>query len=70
MSQPLLQVKDLTKHFPAKSGMMGKTGSVVKAVNGVSFDIDEVHRWTIRDGRAVAAHFSIDTAAMLAALAQ
>jgi ketosteroid isomerase-like protein len=37
---------------------------------GVPFDIDEVHRWTIRDGRAVAAHFSIDTAAMLAALTQ
>jgi hypothetical protein len=27
-----------------------------------------MHRWTIRDGRAVAAHFSIDTPAMLAAL--
>ena len=37
---------------------------------GVPFDIDEVHRWTIRDGRAVAAHFSIDTSAMLAALTQ
>jgi len=34
------------------------------------FDIAEVHRWTIRDGRAVAAHFSIDTPAMLAALGQ
>ena len=33
------------------------------------FDIPEVHRWTIRDGRAVAAHFSIDTPAMLEALA-
>lgn len=32
------------------------------------FDIDEVHRWTIRDGRAVAAHFAIDTPAMLRAL--
>ncbi len=34
----------------------------------VPFDIPEVHRWTIRDGRAVAAHFSIDTEAMLRAL--
>ena len=36
---------------------------------GTPFDIPEVHRWTIRDGRAVAAHFSIDTPAMLRALA-
>ena len=37
--------------------------------HGTPFDIPEVHRWKIRDGKAVAAHFSIDTAAMLAALA-
>ena len=36
---------------------------------GTPFDIPEVHRWTIRDGKAVAAHFSIDTPTMLAALA-
>lgn len=36
---------------------------------GTPFDIAEVHRWTIRDGRAVAAHFAIDTPAMLRALA-
>jgi ketosteroid isomerase-like protein len=35
---------------------------------GTAFDIAEVHRWTIRDGRAVRGHFSIDTAAMLEAL--
>ena len=33
------------------------------------FDVAEVHRWTIRDGKAVSAHFAIDTAAMLVALA-
>ena len=33
-----------------------------------SFDIAEVHRWTIRDGQATAAHFSIDTEAMLRAI--
>lgn len=32
------------------------------------FEVDEVHRWTVRDGRAVAAHFSIDTPTMLRAL--
>lgn len=48
---------------------MGHTRGTVVAT-GVPFDIAEVHRWTIRDGRAVAAHFSIDTPAMLRALAQ
>lgn len=33
------------------------------------FDIAEVHRWTIHLGKAIAAHFSIDTPAMLEALA-
>jgi uncharacterized protein len=47
---------------------IGRTrGNVV--ATGVPFDIAEVHRWTVRDGRAVAAHFSIDTPAMLSALA-
>lgn len=36
---------------------------------GRTFDIAEVHRWTISEGRAVLAHFSIDTPAMLRALA-
>ena len=46
---------------------VGRTAGTTIAT-GTPFDIDEVHRWTIRDGRAVAAHFSIDTPAMLAAL--
>jgi hypothetical protein len=46
----------------------GRTRGTVRAT-GAAFDIPEVHRWTIRDGRAIAAHFAIDTAAMLAALA-
>lgn len=46
---------------------VGRTaGTTVET--GTPFDIAEVHRWTIRDGRVVAAHFSIDTPAMLAAL--
>lgn len=47
---------------------MGHTRGRVVAT-GIPFDIAEVHRWTVRHGRAVAAHFSIDTAAMLSALA-
>ena len=45
----------------------GRTRGTVRAT-GAAFDIPEVHRWTIFDGKAVAAHFSIDTAAMLEAL--
>ena len=47
---------------------VGRTAGTVNA-NGAAFDIPEVHRWTITDGLATAAHFSIDTPAMLAALA-
>ena len=47
---------------------VGRTRGTALA-SGAAFDIPEVHRWTIRDGRAVAAHFSIDTPAILAALA-
>jgi ketosteroid isomerase-like protein len=47
---------------------MGRTKGTVVAT-GVPFDIPEVHRWTIRDGKAVAAHFAIDTPAMLEVLA-
>ena len=45
----------------------GRTAGTVVA-NGAPFDIAEIHRWTVRDGRAVAAHFSIDTPALLAAI--
>ncbi len=40
----------------------------VTVAQGTPFDIAEVHRWTVRDGKAVAAHFAIDTPAMLRAL--
>ena len=47
---------------------MGRTkGTTVDG--GRPFDIPEVHRWTIRDGKAVRAHFSIDTPGMLEVLA-
>ena len=38
MSEPLLQVRDLKVHFPLRSGV-GTPGCVVKAVDGVSFDL-------------------------------
>ena len=46
---------------------VGRTRGTVRA-SGVAFDIPEVHRWTVVEGRAVRAHFAIDTPAMLAAL--
>ena len=45
----------------------GRTKGTVKA-SGAPFDIPEVHRWRLRDGKAVEAHFAIDTPAMLAVL--
>lgn len=37
---PLLEVKNLTKHFPIKRGLMAKTVGHVQAVTDVSFDIN------------------------------
>jgi oligopeptide transport system ATP-binding protein len=39
MSAPLLQVKNLVKHFPIQGGLFGRTLEKVHAVDGVSFDI-------------------------------
>ena len=36
---PLLQVKDLVKHFPIRGGILGRTVDKVHAVDGVSFDL-------------------------------
>jgi peptide/nickel transport system ATP-binding protein len=38
-NQPLLQVKDLKKHFPIHGGLLGQVTAKVYAVDGVSFDI-------------------------------
>jgi uncharacterized protein len=46
---------------------VGRTRGTTVA-GGAEFDIPEVHRWTVRAGKVVAAHFAIDTPAMLAAL--
>jgi oligopeptide transport system ATP-binding protein len=36
---PLLEVKDLVKHFPIKGGLLGRTVDKVHAVDGVSFTL-------------------------------
>ncbi len=35
--QPLLEVRDLVKHFPIRRGLLGRTVGQVRAVDGVSF---------------------------------
>jgi len=40
MSDYILQVKDLKKHFPIKGGMFSKTVGYVKAVDGVTFNLE------------------------------
>lgn len=39
MSEPLLRVENLKKHFPLKSGFFSRTQRSVKAVDGISFDV-------------------------------
>src|SRR3989304_414285 len=36
---PLVQVRDLVKHFPVRGGVLQRTVGWVQAVDGVSFDI-------------------------------
>jgi len=38
---PLLSVNGLTKHFPIRSGLLGRGSVVVRAVDGISFDVTE-----------------------------
>ena len=39
MSAPLLEVRGLRKHFPARRGLFGRGDGWVRAVDGVSFDL-------------------------------
>ncbi|WP_010677998.1 ABC transporter ATP-binding protein [Bacillus timonensis] len=41
MPETLLEVKDLQKHFPIKSGVLQKQTGAVKAVDGVSFHLQK-----------------------------
>ncbi len=40
MTEPLLSVKDLKVHFPLGKGLLGAASGVVKAVDGISFDLN------------------------------
>ena len=37
---PLLEVRDLVKHFPIRTGLLQRTTGAVRAVDGVSFDVN------------------------------
>ena len=39
MTEPLLKVKDLVKHFPIRGGLFNRTVDKVHAVDGVSFEL-------------------------------
>jgi len=38
-ASPLLEIRDLVKHFPIKKNLFGKTTAVFEAVKGVSFNV-------------------------------
>ena len=40
MSEPILEVRDLKKHFPVGGSLLGRTRGMVKAVDGISFTIN------------------------------
>jgi len=39
--QPILEVRDLVKHFPVRSGILGQRRATVRAVDGVSLTVNE-----------------------------
>ncbi len=41
MTEPVIEVQDLKKHFPIKKGLLRRTVGQVHAVDGVSFSINE-----------------------------
>jgi peptide/nickel transport system ATP-binding protein len=44
-SQPMLSVRGLVKHFPLKKDLLGRSAGVVRAVDGVSFDVFKGETW-------------------------
>ena len=44
--EPLLRVKDLKVHFPVYGGVLRRVVGRVKAVDGISFDLNEVSQGT------------------------
>ena len=40
MTDALLEVRDLTRHFPVRAGLLGHSRQVLRAVDGVSFELE------------------------------
>ena len=38
---PLLEIRNLKKHFPLRTGLLGRAGDVVKAVDGVTLSVED-----------------------------
>ncbi|MFY4816564.1 ATP-binding cassette domain-containing protein, partial [Haloarcula sp. AONF1] len=41
MTEPLLSVRDLKKHYPIRKGLFNRQVGAARAVDGISFDIEE-----------------------------
>lgn len=41
MTGPLLEVRDLVHHFPVRAGVLGRSRQVLRAVDGVSFELEQ-----------------------------
>ncbi|MGH2534226.1 MAG: ABC transporter ATP-binding protein [Thermomicrobiales bacterium] len=41
MAAPLLEIRDLVKHYPVRAGLFGRSVAPVRAVDGVSFRLEE-----------------------------
>jgi len=39
VGEPLMQIRDLVKHFPIRKGLLQRQVGAVRAVDGVSFDV-------------------------------
>ena len=37
----LIEIKNISKHFPVKNGVWNKTSGYVRAVDNISFSVDE-----------------------------
>ena len=51
---PLMEVRDLVKHFPIRKGLLQRQVGAVRAVDGVSFDVCAARRSASSASRAAA----------------
>ncbi|MNF13848.1 Glutathione import ATP-binding protein GsiA [compost metagenome] len=44
---PILEIKDLKKHYPVKTGLFGRVTCAAKSLDGVSFVIEKGETFAI-----------------------